>query len=81
MAAMEPKVICVVVLVLSLALSSLAQGETETCQVEPHQRQNCGHPGITAKECKDKHCCFDNTVRGVPWCFHPAPVWEEVCES
>lgn len=28
MAAMEPKVICVVVLVLSLALSSLAQGET-----------------------------------------------------
>lgn len=50
---------------------------SETCQVEPHQRQNCGHPGITAKECKDKHCCFDNTVRGVPWCFHPAPVGEE----
>nr|ATV83164.1 trefoil factor 1 [Bubalus bubalis] len=77
---MEPKVICVVVLALSLALSSLAQDETEMCQVEPHQRQNCGQPGITAKECKDKHCCFDSTVRGVPWCFYPAPVRDEDCE-
>ncbi|XP_006071601.3 trefoil factor 1 [Bubalus bubalis] len=76
---MEPKVICVVVLALSLALSSLAQDETETCQVEPHQRQNCGHPGITAKECKDKRCCFDSTVRGVPWCFHARMEGEE-CE-
>ncbi|ELR47710.1 Trefoil factor 2, partial [Bos mutus] len=50
-------------------------------QVEPHRRQNCGHPGITAKECKDKHCCFDNTVRGVPWCFHAEPViLSETCQ-
>uniref|UniRef100_G3N3Q9 Trefoil factor 1 n=2 Tax=Bos taurus TaxID=9913 RepID=G3N3Q9_BOVIN len=79
MATMEPKVICVVVLVLSLALSSLAQGETGTCQVEPHQRRNCGHPGITAKECKEKGCCFDNTVRGVPWCFYTELMGEEAC--
>ncbi|KAI4578763.1 hypothetical protein MJT46_000131 [Ovis ammon polii x Ovis aries] len=76
-AAMEPKVICVLVLVFTLALSSLAQVETETCQVEPHQRKNCGHPGITAKECKDKGCCFDSTVRGVPWCFQTALVEED----
>lgn len=49
---------------------------SETCQVEPHQRTNCGHPGITAKECKDKGCCFDSTVRGVPWCFQTAPMEE-----
>ncbi|XP_055276397.1 trefoil factor 1 [Moschus berezovskii] len=73
---MEPKVICTVVLAFALALSSLAQGETEMCQVEPHQRQNCGHPGITAKECEAKACCFDSTVRGVPWCFQPAPAEE-----
>uniref|UniRef100_A0A8C2RYA2 P-type domain-containing protein n=2 Tax=Capra hircus TaxID=9925 RepID=A0A8C2RYA2_CAPHI len=78
-AAMEPKVICVLVLVFALAVSSLAQVETETCQVEPHQRKNCGHPGITAKECKDKGCCFDSTVRGVPWCFQTA-LLEEECE-
>ncbi|KAM9696014.1 trefoil factor 1 [Dama dama] len=76
---MEPKVIYVVVLVFALALGSLAQSETETCQVEPHQRQNCGYDGITAKDCEYKGCCFDNTVRGVPWCFHSVPV-EEECE-
>ncbi|KAB0373847.1 hypothetical protein FD755_014103, partial [Muntiacus reevesi] len=53
----------------------LAPGQT-TCQVEPHQRQNCGYSGITAKDCEEKGCCFDNTVRGVPWCFHSAPVEE-----
>ncbi|XP_043730330.1 trefoil factor 1 isoform X1 [Cervus elaphus] len=58
---MEPKVIYVVVLVFALALGSLAQSETETCQVEPHQRQNCGYSGITAKDCEEKGCCFDNT--------------------
>lgn len=50
---------------------------SETCQVEPHQRRNCGHPGITAKECKEKGCCFDNTVRGVPWCFYTELMGEE----
>ncbi|XP_039101400.1 trefoil factor 1 isoform X2 [Hyaena hyaena] len=73
-AAMEPRVICVVVLVFTLALSSLAQGQLETCDVDPHKRSNCGFSGITPSQCKDKGCCFDNTVRGVPWCFRPEPV-------
>ncbi|TEA40032.1 hypothetical protein DBR06_SOUSAS2910091, partial [Sousa chinensis] len=70
-AAMEPKVTCVLVMVFALALSSLAQGEAETCQMEPHRRVNCGHPSITSTECKRKGCCFDSNVPGVPWCFHP----------
>ncbi|XP_039101402.1 trefoil factor 1 isoform X4 [Hyaena hyaena] len=46
----------------------------KTCDVDPHKRSNCGFSGITPSQCKDKGCCFDNTVRGVPWCFRPEPV-------
>uniref|UniRef100_A0A673SSE0 P-type domain-containing protein n=1 Tax=Suricata suricatta TaxID=37032 RepID=A0A673SSE0_SURSU len=55
---------------------------SETCDVQPHKRANCGVPGITPSQCRDKGCCFDNTVRGVPWCFRPEPVLsppEEEC--
>ncbi|XP_025719331.1 trefoil factor 1 [Callorhinus ursinus] len=71
---MEPRVICVLMLVCVLTLSSLARGELETCVVDPPQRANCGPPGITSSQCKAKGCCFDNTLRGVPWCFHPVAV-------
>ncbi|TKC46014.1 hypothetical protein EI555_012556, partial [Monodon monoceros] len=77
-AAMEPKVTCVLVMVFALALSSLAQGEAETCQMEPHQRVNCGHPSITSTECKSNSCCFDSKISGVPWCFYPVAVDEPV---
>ncbi|XP_007172758.1 trefoil factor 1 [Balaenoptera acutorostrata] len=73
---MEPKVTCVLVMVFALALSSLAQGEAETCQMGPHQRVNCGEPGITPTECKAKGCCFDSNIFGVPWCFHPVAIDE-----
>ncbi|XP_015448571.1 trefoil factor 1 [Pteropus alecto] len=71
-AAMEHKAICVVVLALSLALSTLVQGQAETCEVTPTERKNCGFPGITARACHDKGCCFNSATRGVPWCFYPA---------
>nr|XP_045359949.1 trefoil factor 2-like [Camelus bactrianus] len=71
---MEPKVICVLVMALALALGSLAQSEGETCQVHPNSRSNCGYSGITATDCEKKGCCFDNKVMGVPWCFYPEPV-------
>lgn len=73
-ATMEHRVIYVLVLVCALTLSSLAQGQQETCTVAPHHRDNCGSPGITPSQCKDKGCCFDNTVRGVPWCYYPVAV-------
>ncbi|XP_019521560.1 PREDICTED: trefoil factor 1 [Hipposideros armiger] len=71
---MESKVIFVLVMVFSLALSTLAQHQTETCAVDPGHRQNCGFPGVTPSQCADKGCCFDSTVPGVPWCFHPMAV-------
>ncbi|XP_016076725.1 PREDICTED: trefoil factor 1-like [Miniopterus natalensis] len=71
MAAMEPKVVCVLLVVFSLALSTLAQGQIETCTMAPTQRINCGYPGVTPSECAEKGCCFDNSVIGHPWCFYP----------
>ncbi|KAM7133817.1 trefoil factor 1 [Molossus nigricans] len=74
MAAMQPKVTCVLLLVFWLALSTLAQGQDETCTMAPSQRKNCGFPGVTPSQCAAKGCCFDSTVPGHPWCFYPSKV-------
>ncbi|XP_013361803.1 PREDICTED: trefoil factor 1 isoform X2 [Chinchilla lanigera] len=76
---MERKVTCVLAVVLMLVFGTLAGAQTETCEVAPHERSNCGFNGITRKECEAKGCCFSDTFRGVPWCFHKqqVPVEEE----
>uniref|UniRef100_UPI0012E0C490 Trefoil factor 1 n=1 Tax=Homo sapiens TaxID=9606 RepID=UPI0012E0C490 len=51
--------------------------QTETCTVAPRERQNCGFPGVTPSQCANKGCCFDDTVRGVPWCFYPNTILEK----
>ncbi|XP_049999827.1 trefoil factor 1 [Alexandromys fortis] len=71
---MEHKVTCVLAVVLMLALSSLAQDQEETCTVSPRERINCGFPGVTATQCKERGCCFDDSIRGFPWCFQPMAV-------
>ncbi|KAL1771165.1 trefoil factor 1 [Sigmodon hispidus] len=79
---MEHKVTCALMMVLMLALSSLAQDQAETCTVAPRERRNCGFPGVTAEQCHERRCCFDNTIRGIPWCFYPLPIenpQEEEC--
>lgn len=43
---------------------------TEKCSVAGNKRRNCGWGGITAPQCESKGCCFDASIRGVPWCFH-----------
>ena len=40
------------------------------CQVDPRERENCGVPRISRKDCEDKGCCFDGSVRGSIWCFY-----------
>ncbi|CAH6789916.1 trefoil factor 1 [Phodopus roborovskii] len=71
---MEHKVTCVLAMVLMLALSSLAQGQAETCTMTPRERINCGFSGITSQQCKERGCCFDDTIRGFPWCFQPLAI-------
>lgn len=38
--------------------------------IDPKQRNNCGYFGIKRDECVNyRHCCWDDTVKDVPWCF------------
>ncbi|XP_069884927.1 trefoil factor 1 [Dipodomys merriami] len=71
---MEHKATCVLLMVLLLALSALAQDQKETCTMSLRERVNCGYPGVTEQECKNRGCCFDNRVLGFPWCFYPVDV-------
>lgn len=48
----------------------------KVCPNDPHGRINCGYPGITAKECERKGCCFRAHPAGVPWCFYHRVVEE-----
>lgn len=42
-------------------------------RIEPNERDNCGFPGITSDQCFASGCCFNSSIRGVPWCFTPLP--------
>lgn len=55
-------------------LCLLPRALSETCTVAPKQRANCGYPGVTPSQCAEKGCCFDSSVPGYPWCFHPVKV-------
>uniref|UniRef100_F6QHI0 Trefoil factor 2 n=1 Tax=Equus caballus TaxID=9796 RepID=F6QHI0_HORSE len=45
-------------------------------RIEPNERDNCGFPGITSDQCFASGCCFNSSIRGVPWCFTPLPKQE-----
>ncbi|XP_030186431.1 trefoil factor 2 [Lynx canadensis] len=64
-----------VLLVLGLWAPAGAQKPSpcRCSRVTPHKRENCGFPGITSDQCFSSGCCFDSSVVGVPWCFHPLP--------
>ncbi|XP_051684467.2 trefoil factor 2 [Oryctolagus cuniculus] len=56
------------------ALASAEKPAACRCsRLEPKNRKNCGFPGITSEQCFEGGCCFDSSVVGVPWCFHPLP--------
>ncbi|XP_048193221.1 trefoil factor 2-like [Perognathus longimembris pacificus] len=63
---------------LVLGLCALVEGQKPyPCQcsrLSPHNRKNCGFPGITSEQCFSQGCCFDSSVPGVPWCFEPLPM-------
>jgi len=42
------------------------------CDVYPSERLglDCGYPGISRDTCRQRGCCWDTSVRGVPWCFY-----------
>ena len=42
------------------------------CPSDPSSRKNCGWSRITPDQCQALGCCFDSTVKEVPWCFQKA---------
>ncbi|XP_078693730.1 uncharacterized protein LOC144923229 isoform X2 [Branchiostoma floridae x Branchiostoma belcheri] len=40
------------------------------CLMDPSQRENCGWSGITPHECYQKGCCYDSSIRLIPWCYY-----------
>ncbi|KAI8517186.1 response to nematode [Branchiostoma belcheri] len=57
----------------------IKENSPEECLMDPSERVNCGWRGITPHECLQKGCCFDSSVRDIPWCYNKAPVrkWRE----
>ncbi|XP_064300627.1 trefoil factor 2 [Phalacrocorax carbo] len=83
---MDLKVISVLSIILVAGLSILAEGKTLPtrcqCKVAPRERKDCGHPGMSAVECRKAGCCFDASVSGLPRCFAPkAKKVRKVCPN
>ncbi|XP_052020396.1 trefoil factor 2 [Apodemus sylvaticus] len=74
---MQPRGAPLLAVVLVLGLHALVESEKPSpcrcSRLTPDNRKNCGFPGITSEQCFDLGCCFDSSIGGVPWCFHPLP--------
>lgn len=54
------------------------QKPAPNCDVgHPSTRADCGYPGISAKICRQRYCCWDSSYLGVPWCFYGKESSEE----
>ncbi|KAI3641242.1 hypothetical protein MIR68_000714 [Amoeboaphelidium protococcarum] len=74
-----PLVCCNVIMQNPLAeLASATQKDVDmlngACNVQPHQRSDCGYLGTTKEECERNGCCWSPVYSQAmaPWCFHKA---------
>ncbi|XP_042543141.1 trefoil factor 3 [Dipodomys spectabilis] len=72
---MEPRALWWLLLGLVL-VSTGSAGEyvglsASQCQVPAKERVDCGYPQVTKEQCNNRGCCFDSSIRNVPWCFKP----------
>merc|ERR1712054_271050 len=72
----------IAILILAIWTGTTSAG-LDCGNITPSERLNCGFGGITEKDCKKKGCCWDNSIRGVKWCFHPKDCTDcaYVCQS
>uniref|UniRef100_A0A8C9PXA0 P-type domain-containing protein n=1 Tax=Spermophilus dauricus TaxID=99837 RepID=A0A8C9PXA0_SPEDA len=72
---MEARALWLLLLVLALGSSGWAEqdvGQLESqCVFPAKERVNCGYLDIDREACTNRGCCFDSSIRGVPWCFKP----------
>ncbi|XP_005360510.2 trefoil factor 3 [Microtus ochrogaster] len=54
-----------------LSTGQLRRPAPSQCQVPAKVRVDCGYPSVSKEECNNRGCCFDNSIRNVPWCFKP----------
>uniref|UniRef100_G3T9W2 Trefoil factor 3 n=1 Tax=Loxodonta africana TaxID=9785 RepID=G3T9W2_LOXAF len=73
---MEARALWLLAMVLALGFYRSA-GEyiglsaANQCAVPAKDRVDCGYPQVTPEQCNSRGCCFDSSIRGVPWCFKP----------
>ncbi|KAM5180810.1 trefoil factor 1 [Mantella aurantiaca] len=74
---MDYRLFCLVAIAFVVSSFSTANGQAalieEVCIVEPHERVNCGDPGISPIECFNKGCCFDKSDQHAIWCYYAKP--------
>ncbi|XP_060224945.1 trefoil factor 2-like [Meriones unguiculatus] len=74
---MGPRGAHLLAVVLILGLYALVEAQKPSpcrcSRLAIYNREDCGFPGITSDQCYDMGCCFNSSVAGVPWCFHPLP--------
>ena len=56
----------------AVTTDSIITTETPGPNCKVDNRVDCGYRGIQARQCREKGCCWDSKVRGVPWCFYGA---------
>lgn len=49
----------------------LVSNIADTCSVKPEDRNDCGWLGIDRKNCEDRGCCYNDSVKGAKFCFYP----------
>ncbi|KAL9955746.1 hypothetical protein ACROYT_G037114 [Oculina patagonica] len=69
-------------ILLALLGIGYALGDGNCDGIDPQKRVDCGYFGIQRDECvTTRHCCYDDTVPGVPWCFRPKVELVDKCRS
>ncbi|CAH6789918.1 Tff3 [Phodopus roborovskii] len=72
---METRALCLMLLVLLAGSSGVAAEyvglSPNQCMVPAKVRVDCGYPSVTEEQCNNRGCCFDSSIRNVPWCFKP----------
>ncbi|XP_072254432.1 putative gastrointestinal growth factor xP1 [Pyxicephalus adspersus] len=74
---MDSRMFCLLAIALVVSCFSSANGQAaltqQQCSVQPVARVNCGEPGISATDCFNKGCCFDNSDPNAIWCYYAKP--------
>merc|ERR1711913_118826 len=64
-----------------LELCDVPVCEGECNGITPSKRLECGFAGIKEDVCKKTGCCWDNSIKGVKWCFQPKDKKEDCQKS